>query len=885
MSPNTLTESEARDLAVRALLADRPAEVTTIIKQIESQYDVSWRPLGDTQNNHGTVELQADSPTACLVELIYNEFDAELMKAFLQNTPTGAEYDDYPTVKDALKQLDPDADVELVLDGSETRKGDDIWSPIIRGTGIGQTKDDAFDTFLGLNSPGKAKKNIPFVQGQFGMGATGVLKHSGNEFEGIPAYKFIASASVEKPGEWWWTVIRFNDQEGQYEHFLIDGDLPAFTGEFGGELMESFLDDYEKSPTNFTQFDPQEYGSFVKVYDYQMDTARGQVSASEGFVRKLERYLVEPPFPLRITELRYSKMKAPQTTTQGFLAVLDKPGMQPNILHRESFPHTFSDERLGTRTIDIALFHEEEQNSKKSNLKGRVMQRVSSETGIHSKHAVMFTVNGQTHGDLGLGFLKNQCSFSKIATDLVVIVRFDHFPHTRLSKLFNPSRERLADSPLASLLKEELKEVLTDLDVLQEEEDNRRASRSGEEADLDSSFEELFDANPEFVQDLNSGTVEGLPGVTRPTVSTTAVEKDPDGTDVVDVDDEEEDDDIPRLPTYFELLETYDPAGEHVVHDGPDRMAIEMPLNKRQKVRFATDAPYDFLTRDDLQGSLCAAPEVLYNAEPRDGIWTVTLEPYTAFSPSEGDEHPVSIKLMRPSVDADDIEDINGFDAVEDLYRDKDEALPVDVEGNIEYHGPEDDDEFEQKIVVKYTAEVEETTGSPSTNTTTTGVTGTTDGSKTGKKIQPQVQYPDPHLVYRQHWDEELNDDGNDKYSARLADEFDEHTLISVSASRDGTVTGLDVTVNMDANALRSFIIRQNIQERFKKEVEMRYLRAVIYEVIALFHKHKHREEEVLINEESDIGHADYIQQAINDQEAVIMLNLYGKEELNHISE
>ena len=884
MASYTFTESEARDLAIRALLADRPAEITAIIEQIESQYDVSWRPLGDIPNNHGTVELQADSPTACLVELIYNEFDAELMKAFLQKAPTGAEYDDYPTVKDALKQLDPDADIELLLDGSETQKGDDIWSPIIRGTGIGQTKDNAFDTFLGLNSPGKAKKKIPFVQGQFGMGATGVLKHSGNEFEGIPAYKFIASASVEKPGEWWWTIIRFNDEEGQYEHFLIDGNLPVFTGEFGGELMDSFLDDYEKSSTNFTQFDPQEYGSFVKVYDYQMDTARGQISASEGFVRKLERYLVEPPFPLRITELRYSKMKAPQTTTQGFLAELDKPGMKPNILHRESFTHPFSDERLGTRTIDIALFHEEEQNSKKSNLKSRVMQRVSSGTGIHEKHAVMFTVNGQTHGDLGLGFLENQCGFSKIATDLVVIVRFDHFPHTRLSKLFNPSRERLADSPLASLLKEELKEVLMDLDILEEEEDNRRASRSGEEADLDNSFEELFDVNPEFVQDLNSGTVEGLPGVTRPTVSTTTVEKDPDGTALIDVDDEEEND-IPRLPTYFELLETYDPAGEHVVHDDPDRMTIEMPLNKRRKVRFATDAPYDFLTRDDLQGSLQAAPGVLYNVEPRDGVWTVTLEPYTAFSPSEGDGHPVSIKLMRPSVDADDIEDIDGIDDVKDLYRDESEALPAAVEGDIEYHGPEDDDEFERKLVVEYTAEVEETTGGSSTSTTTTGTPGTTGGSETGKKLQPQVEYPDPYLIYREHWDEELNDEDNDKFSQRFAAEFDDHTLVSVDASRDGTVTDLDVTVNMDANALRSFIVRQNIQERFKKEVELRYLRAIIYEVIALFHKHKHRQEEGLIDEESDMGHADYIQQAINDQEAVIMLNLYGKEELDHISE
>ncbi len=884
MSSNTLTESEARDLAVRALLADRPTEVTAIIEQIESHYDVSWRPLGGIPNNHGTVELQADSPTACLVELIYNEFDAELMKAFLKNAPADAEYEDYPTVKDALKELNPDADVEFLLDGSEKQKGDDIWSPIIRGTGIGQSKDEAFDTFLGLNSPGKAKKNIPFVQGQFGMGATGVLKHSGNEFEGIPAYKFIASASIEKPGEWWWTVIRFNDKEGQYEHFLIDGDLPAFTGEFGGELMESFLKDYEKSPTNFTQFDSQEYGSFVKVYDYQMDTARGQVAASEGFVRKLERYLVEPPFPLRITELRYSKMKAPQTTTHGYLKELDKPEMQPNILYRESFPYTFSDERLGTRTIDIALFHEDEQNSKKSNLKSRVMQRVTSGTGIHEKHAVMFTVNGQTHGDLGLGFLENQCSFSKIATDLVVIVRFDHFPHTRLSKIFNPSRERLADSPLASLLKEELKEVLMDLDILQEEEDNRRASRSGEEADLDSSFEELFDVNPEFVKDLNSGSVEGLPGATRPTVSTTNVEKDPDETDLIDVDDEEKDDDIPRLPTYFELLETYDPTGEHVVQKSPDRMTIEMPLNKRRKVRFATDAPYDFLTRDELQGSLSSAPDIIYNVEPRDGVWTVTLEPYTALSPSEGDEHPVSIKLIRPGVDADDIEDIDRVDDVEDLYRDESEALPAAVEGDIEYHGTGDDNKFERKILVEYTAEAEETTGGPTTSSTT-DTTGSTGGSKTGKKRQPQVEYPDPHLVYREHWDEELNDEDNNKFSPSLANDFDEHTLVSVAASRDGTVTGLDVTVNMDANALRSFIIRQNIQERFKKEVELRYLRAIIYEVIALFHKHKKREDEGHIDEESDMGHADYIQQAINDQEAVIMLNLYGKEELDHISE
>lgn len=195
----TVSEQYAKDL----MKAQSEGEVTALIEDLEHAYDVSWRPIGQKENNYGLVESQPSAPMAALNEIISNAIDAVLRKKYRERH--GNEYDpeyglnSYFAAADELLRGSTDEEVRIIADG--TKGGP--WNLTVRDTGEGQTPDDFEDTFVGLLEPGMAKQGWPFLQGQFGMGSTGVLPHCGDK-----GYKAIWTAGMEESGVWTWTVIR-----------------------------------------------------------------------------------------------------------------------------------------------------------------------------------------------------------------------------------------------------------------------------------------------------------------------------------------------------------------------------------------------------------------------------------------------------------------------------------------------------------------------------------------------------------------------------------------------------------------------------------------------------------------------------------------------------
>lgn len=171
------------------------AEMEEQVEQILAHcgFDLSntaaWRPLGDMENNFSTVGNQQTEATAAMVEKIINAIDAQLMaRCFLAGiNPEGPQaprtmaeaVERFFKVRggllanlDAKQQTDLAKNVHVVAVGEKNAP-----SYLIIDSGEGQTPDAFPETFLSLNKSNKIR--IPFVQGKFNSGGTGVLQFCG----------------------------------------------------------------------------------------------------------------------------------------------------------------------------------------------------------------------------------------------------------------------------------------------------------------------------------------------------------------------------------------------------------------------------------------------------------------------------------------------------------------------------------------------------------------------------------------------------------------------------------------------------------------------------------------------------------------------------------
>src|SRR5581483_3972056 len=124
--------------------------------------------------------------------------------------------------------------------------------------GEGQRPEDFEDTFLSLSAGNK--KDIPFVQGKYNMGSSGVLGYCGLKW-----FKLIVSRKYDKNGSWGFTLMRRRPGAGMpvAEYFVLpSGAIPSFSTDV---LFP------------FTKGDGKRYdgvhissGTIIKLYDYQV---------------------------------------------------------------------------------------------------------------------------------------------------------------------------------------------------------------------------------------------------------------------------------------------------------------------------------------------------------------------------------------------------------------------------------------------------------------------------------------------------------------------------------------------------------------------------------------------------------------------------------------
>ena len=179
------------DLFMSLLTAENENDVDGILEKAGYglHNEAVWASYGGVENNFSTVGNQQTEPTGAFVEKIINGIDAVLMaecfKADIDpengkapKSMVEAVEQFFEVHEGRLENLLPKQQTELAERIGVVAVGDKASpSYLIIDNGEGQTPNRFPDTLLSLNKSNKMR--IPFVQGKFNSGGTGVLQFCG----------------------------------------------------------------------------------------------------------------------------------------------------------------------------------------------------------------------------------------------------------------------------------------------------------------------------------------------------------------------------------------------------------------------------------------------------------------------------------------------------------------------------------------------------------------------------------------------------------------------------------------------------------------------------------------------------------------------------------
>jgi hypothetical protein len=493
----------ARAVCARLLSAESEAAVQGIIDQIpEMRNPRNWRPLDRRETNFNVTSNQASDGGKALTELMTNMVDAVLMKhAFLKGVDPGgkrAPRTMYEAVDKFIKplrggklvNLDPSdpwlrdfAQKNLVIGvtGAKTKRtGLPCYTFVDNGEG--QRPKDFERTFLSLSEGNK--RDIPFVQGKYNMGSSGVLGYCGLKW-----FKLIVSRRFDGNSPWGFTLMRRRPGGGMpvAEYFLLpDDSIPSFD---------------EDALYPFVKSDGKRYdgvhlwsGTIIKLYDYQVGS---QFLSFRGSREALNENLVETILPFRILDFR----QTPDPKRGGERAEGIDPrafyGMEFLLLrsHREEDHGDEEEEAAGTGRIGVATINDPQLGQ--VSVSAIPLKRKLPGWLEKSNNRVFHSVNGQVQFKQTRGYVSQTCGFPALKDRMVIIVDASKLSFEAHNDVWKGDREHIRNTIVGEHYKDAVTAAIRESKALQQlqnevaREELEQAARS-ERNEL---FQKLVDAD------------------------------------------------------------------------------------------------------------------------------------------------------------------------------------------------------------------------------------------------------------------------------------------------------------------------------------------------------------------------------------------------------
>lgn len=465
---------QKKQLCHALMHADSEAEVIRVLTDAGYWNDKRvWRLYGDRENNFSTIGNQQNRPDAALVEKLINSVDARLMHAclsrginpespaapqsirdavarfFEENRRDGSVYSGQIRAWDNEMRREVAKGVTLAATGAKPQDGDPCLT--IADQGEGQAPRKFLDTFLSLEKSNKLR--IPFVQGKFNMGGTGVLEFCGKQNLQLILSRrspHILNGNFDHPTdeEWGFTIVRRENPTGNEKSSCYTFLAPVGSDEVQrkGHVLTFAADTMPIFPELAEPYAREvKWGTLIKLYEYSLPGHRSHILLPTGLLSRLELLLPELALPIRLHECRagYKGHKGSMDTTLTGLGVrLDEGGKAENLEpdFPSSGPITCSGEPMAAT---IYAFKKDKAKTYRRN------------------EGIIFTVNGQTHGHLTTDFFnRNKVGLSYLSDSILVIVDCTAITGRGRELLFMNSRDRLRGGELCKEVEQELEDLL-----------------------------------------------------------------------------------------------------------------------------------------------------------------------------------------------------------------------------------------------------------------------------------------------------------------------------------------------------------------------------------------------------------------------------------------
>jgi len=588
--------TDYQDLFEQLKFAETEEGVEEILREAGYLTDTSdvWLPFGGTENNFATIGNQQSDATGALVEKMINSIDAMLMAACYQRgiDPKGPEAP--PSMAEATSRFFRVRDGHLGrLSREELRALADEIQIVAVGSkknpcylivdkGEGQTPAMFPQTFLSLMRTNKI--DIPFVQGKFNAGGTGVL-----QFCGEKNYQLIVSRrhpdspihQDDQTGDLWgFTLVRRllpsgGRRSSMYVYLAPFGQVPSFRAD-AIRVLPGKSAGMNQSDVPYAAELP--YGTCIKLYNYRW---KGYGMATLDGRYELEQFLLACCLPFRVTETRdYRANYYSATVTGGWNRATAETDEGESRHLEEGFPAygELNLGEIGELPYQVAVF----------------TRPIKKE---RFPHGICFVINGQVHGSFSAEFVKSRLKFDYLTDKygaLLVLVDCTAMNEKVREDFFMASRDRFRRNDVYREIEHTLIEELQNHPGLQALNQQRRKEeveqQQSEEAPIEV-FQQLLKADPTLAAVFSSGD----------RLSTTTGPDTPPSSFIGR-----------KFPNFFRLK-------------GPKEGGIKgCPLNRTCRVEFETDVMNDYFKRADSPGTIMIEPPNLI--EGGSHLWNGRFE-------------------------------------------------------------------------------------------------------------------------------------------------------------------------------------------------------------------------------------------------------------------
>lgn len=496
---------QAKALLKKLLEAESEEEVIIALNSEGLlQADDRWTYLGNMPNNQSVVQGQQSTPSAALVEKFTNGLDAILLKHCKAKGINPRAPEAPASMADAIElffgdladvtKIRPLAEENLVLyaTGSKQRPCLSLYD-----AGEGQLANDFPTTFCSLiygSQDGSYKGAIPFVQGRFNMGGTGVLPFCSDKYK----LQLIVSRVPDEVAnttshEWAFTIFcYFPSKQNPAWKYLVGPDKQVLTAGFDPLGLVPKL-----AAKSGEICAPRERlvrsGTLIKMYDYK--APRSNICGE--LFKKLSEYLLRPALPLRIIECRESY----QAKVMG-VNIWDRLGIWSRDKKlEEGFEEGAS--------ISIKLDSGEIIPAEVRVFK---LTEVADSEEDHPQTGLRALINGQSHAKRDAQFFRAKAVDKEhIAGSMLVTLDCTELGQDSRNSLFMSNRETFREDSLLLELLKKLQKELHDhegLILLNQKRYEEKVKNAVNDEQGISALEELLSSDPSLA-DLFGSTMSG----------------------------------------------------------------------------------------------------------------------------------------------------------------------------------------------------------------------------------------------------------------------------------------------------------------------------------------------------------------------------------------